>query len=255
MEHQPSTLSNQPRPSKRFVIVSWALVAAWAFLIFFMSSNTGTGLNTGLGIFSSIYRAMQAVQEQLLGPGVDALSSIAHFCEYTMFGALLANALRCHMPLRRACLIAIACASLYGVSDEVHQLFVPERMCDRWIGWWILRAARWVPGSRTRCCEKEMPALSKSARVAPQRRGACFPMGDFVADVLTLCFASRKLGVVARESASFVTTDSRTSAVPSSILLSSGRPMLTMSARRVFVMLLYERMRLTFSPSTGENLL
>ena len=113
MEHQPSTLSNQPRPSKRFVIVSWALVAAWAFLI-----------------FSSIYRAMQAVQEQLLGPGVDALSSIAHFCEYTMFGALLANALRCHMPLRRACLIAIACASLYGVSDEVHQLFVPERMCD-----------------------------------------------------------------------------------------------------------------------------
>ena len=132
MEHQPSTLSNQPRPSKRFVIVSWALVAAWAFLIFFMSSNTGTGLNTGLGIFSSIYRAMQAVQEQLLGPGVDALSSIAHFCEYTMFGALLANALRCHMPLRRACLIAIACASLYGVSDG----------------------------------------------------GACFPMGDFVADVL-----------------------------------------------------------------------
>ena len=117
MEHQPSTLSNQPRPSKRFVVVSWALVAAWAFLVFFMSSNTGTGLNTGLGIFSSIYRAMQAVQEQLLGPGVDALSSIAHFCEYTMFGALLANALRCHMPLRRACLIAIACASLYGVSD------------------------------------------------------------------------------------------------------------------------------------------
>ena len=179
MEHQPSTLSNQPRPSKRFVIVSWALVAAWAFLIFFMSSNTGTGLNTGLGIFSSIYRAMQAVQEQLLGPGVDALSSIAHFCEYTMFGALLANALRCHMPLRRACLIAIACASLYGVSDEVHQLFVPERMCDP-VDWrWILRAARWVPGSRTRCCEKEMPALSKSARVAPQRRGSLLSDGRF----------------------------------------------------------------------------
>ena len=102
MEHQPSTLSNQPRPSKQFTVISWALVAAWACLIFFMSSNTGTGLNTGLGIFSSIYRAMQAVQEQLLGPGVDALSSIAHFCEYTMFGALLANALRCHMPLSRS---------------------------------------------------------------------------------------------------------------------------------------------------------
>lgn len=118
------------RPSMRFIVVSWALVVVWAGFIFFMSSNTSTGLNTGLGIFSSIYQAMQAVQAQVLGPDVDVLSSIAHFCEYTAFGALLANALRCHMPLRRACVVAIACASLYGVSDEIHQLFVPERMCD-----------------------------------------------------------------------------------------------------------------------------
>ena len=58
------------------------------------------------------------------------LSSIAHFCEYTVFGALLANALRCHMPLGRACVLAIVCGSLYGVTDEFHQLFVPGRMCD-----------------------------------------------------------------------------------------------------------------------------
>lgn len=113
-----------------FVALSWAFVVAWAGLIFFMSSNTSTGLNEGLGFFSSIYQALKGVQAQLLGPDADVLSSIAHFCEYTVFGALLANALRCHLPLRRACLIAIACASLYGVSDEIHQLFVPERMCD-----------------------------------------------------------------------------------------------------------------------------
>lgn len=113
-----------------FVILSWAFVAVWAGFIFFMSSNTSTGLNEGLGFFSSIYQAMKELQVQLLGPGVDALSSIAHFCEYTVLGALLANALRSHLPLGRACLVAIACASLYGVSDEIHQLFVPERMCD-----------------------------------------------------------------------------------------------------------------------------
>lgn len=118
------------KQSTRFVVVSWVAVAAWACFIFFMSSNTSTGLNEGLGIFSSIYRAMQDVQASILGPDADVLSSIAHFCEYTVFGALLANALRCHMPLRRACLVAIACASLYGVSDEFHQLFVPGRMCD-----------------------------------------------------------------------------------------------------------------------------
>ena len=109
------TMSKQ---STRFVAVSWVAVAVWACFIFFMSSNTSTGLNEGLGIFSSIYRAMQDVQASILGPDADVLSSIAHFCEYTVFGALLANALRCHMPLRRACLVAIACASLYG------------RMCD-----------------------------------------------------------------------------------------------------------------------------
>lgn len=118
------------KQSTRFVAVSWVAVAVWACFIFFMSSNTSTGLNEGLGIFSSIYRAMQDVQASILGPDADVLSSIAHFCEYTVFGAILANALRCHMPLRRACLVAIACASLYGVSDEFHQLFVPDRMCD-----------------------------------------------------------------------------------------------------------------------------
>ena len=118
------------KQSTRFVAVSWVAVAVWACFIFFMSSNTSTGLNEGLGIFSSIYRAMQDVQASILGPDADVLSSIAHFCEYTVFGAILASALRCHMPLRRACLVAIACASLYGVSDEFHQLFVPDRMCD-----------------------------------------------------------------------------------------------------------------------------
>ena len=82
------------KQSTRFVAVSWVAVAVWACFIFFMSSNTSTGLNEGLGIFSSIYRAMQDVQASILGPDADVLSSIAHFCEYTVFGALLANALR-----------------------------------------------------------------------------------------------------------------------------------------------------------------
>lgn len=118
------------RKTTTFVVVSWALVALCAGFIFFMSSNTDTGLNDGLGLFSRIFQDLKALQAQLLGPEVDVVSSIAHFCEYTVLGALLANALRCHMPLRRACLVAVACASLYGASDEFHQLFVPGRMCD-----------------------------------------------------------------------------------------------------------------------------
>ena len=116
--------------SPRFIAVSWVLVALWAAFIFFMSANTGSGLSNDLGFFSGIYRALKDMQTQLLGPDADAINSIAHFCEYAVFGALLANALRNHMPLRRACFIALACASAYGVTDEIHQLFVPERLCD-----------------------------------------------------------------------------------------------------------------------------
>ncbi|BAK45876.1 VanZ family protein [Eggerthella sp. YY7918] len=126
---QAKDISSRKQP-RVFVVVSWALVVVWAGFIFFMSSNTGTGLNEGLGVFSGIYRALQGMQERLLGPDADVISSVAHFCEYTVFGLVLANALRHHMTLRRACLIAFVCASLYGVTDEIHQLFVPDRMCD-----------------------------------------------------------------------------------------------------------------------------
>lgn len=118
------------RRSTRYTAVSWVLVAVWAGFIFFMSSNTSTGLNDGLGAFSRMYQVLKGIQTALLGPGADALSSIAHFCEYAVLGALLANALHCHMPPRHALVLAIVCASLYGVSDEIHQLFVPTRMCD-----------------------------------------------------------------------------------------------------------------------------
>ena len=119
------------RASRLRVCVSWLLVAAWAGFIFFMSSNTGDDLHTGLGIASRVYEALCAVQEGLFGAGVDLVSPTAHFLEYAVFGALLFGALCCHLPSGRAALLAAAaCASLYGVTDEFHQLFVEGRMCD-----------------------------------------------------------------------------------------------------------------------------
>lgn len=117
-------------------IISWGLVVAWAAFIFFMSSNTNTGLNEGLGLFSRLYQGMKDLQLHLLGPDVDALSSVAHFCEYAVLGMLLMQALRLHMPTRRAFLVAVVCASLYGATDEVHQLFVSGRMSDP-VDWMI----------------------------------------------------------------------------------------------------------------------
>lgn len=40
------------------------------------------------------------------------------------------------MPFKKALVCAILCASFYGVSDEIHQYFVPSRSCDP-VDWMI----------------------------------------------------------------------------------------------------------------------
>ena len=100
-----------------------------AGIIFWMSANTGSSINQGLGIISALKAFLSSIAFSLTGHEVD-VSPIGHFVEYFIFGVLLLNALRSHMPLSRAVLLAIIIGSAYGITDEFHQLFVPERSCD-----------------------------------------------------------------------------------------------------------------------------
>ena len=57
----------------------------------------------------------------------------AHFAAYAALGAALIRALaggRSAAMTPRRVLLAIALATLYGLSDEIHQSFVPERTPD-----------------------------------------------------------------------------------------------------------------------------
>ncbi len=119
-------------PSRtRFAAFSWAAVVLMAALIFWMSANSGESVNHGLGVISAIKEALAAGAFALFGHEVD-VSPVGHFTEYLIFGALLFNALRLNLGARRALTfaIAVALASAYGVSDEWHQSFVPDRSCD-----------------------------------------------------------------------------------------------------------------------------
>jgi VanZ family protein len=81
----------------------WLPVVAWTGLIFALSSIPDLG--TGLG-------------------GWDlALRKIAHAAEYAVLGALLVRA-------TGKAGLAFALATIYAVSDEVHQAFVPGRMAS-----------------------------------------------------------------------------------------------------------------------------
>lgn len=108
-------------------VASWLLVAVWAALIFMMSAQQSTGISSGFtGEIKQYAEAVLAV----FGLAPDWFNTICHFIEYLILGLLLANALNCRLTLKKALLLAVLLASLYGASDEIHQYFVPTRVCD-----------------------------------------------------------------------------------------------------------------------------
>lgn len=70
--------------------------------------------------FSSMSKPPQPI-------GAYDLSVLAHFLEYAILGLLLSAAFGIG---KKNILLVILAASLYGVSDELHQLFVPGRVAS-----------------------------------------------------------------------------------------------------------------------------
>jgi VanZ family protein len=98
----PHTPSDPPRSLAR--ALAWAAVIAWMGVIFWGSSQPGSAV-----------------------PG--RFSVIGHLVEYAVLGILVAIALAPGRP-RTIALWAIAAASVYGITDELHQLLVPGRTAD-----------------------------------------------------------------------------------------------------------------------------
>lgn len=110
---------------------AWVLVAAWCAFIFFASAHTGADLDAGDDLLSRIRLALDAWQTAAFGPDADVISTAAHFLEYLVLGVFLFLALSRHLERRRTALaVAIVLASIYGITDEFHQLFVEGRVCD-----------------------------------------------------------------------------------------------------------------------------
>lgn len=138
--------SNRPRLSRHAcALLSWAAVAIMLAFIFCMSAKTGNDLDNHSGIISIVKNFLVAGATALFGREVD-VSPVGHFTEYLLLGAALANALR-FTPWtifeRNATahpagmlgdfpspLVALILSSLYGISDEFHQIFTPGRSCD-----------------------------------------------------------------------------------------------------------------------------
>ncbi len=104
MRHDPSRLRTDLAAARR--LLRWTPAAMWATVIFKLSSIPGSEL-----------------------PPSD-YTAAAHFAVYAILGTLVYMAVRPNRTTAVAVCLAIVLSSAYGVSDEVHQAFVPGRTPD-----------------------------------------------------------------------------------------------------------------------------
>jgi VanZ family protein len=97
----------RPIMNSRNRVGLWLLVVVWMAVIFALSSQSQLPTPAGLSD--------------------DVRSVIGHLCVYGVLAGLLWMALPRGWPASRRIAVAFAGAMLFGVTDEWHQSFVPNR--------------------------------------------------------------------------------------------------------------------------------
>ena len=107
---------------KIHIIISWVLVVICMGIIFFLSAQNGEESSDLSGSF---------VMALLKGLGIvideGILRSIAHCLEFMGLSVLIFNAVYVTWFLKITPIIAFLGTVLYAITDEIHQIFVPER--------------------------------------------------------------------------------------------------------------------------------
>ena len=94
-------------------VSAWLVVVGYASVIFYLSSQSDP-LRLPFPVF----------------PGLD---KIVHACEFGLLSLLLYWAIGClfqEFSMRERGIASVAISFLYGISDEIHQTFVPMRHGD-----------------------------------------------------------------------------------------------------------------------------
>jgi hypothetical protein len=91
-----------------------------------------TGRTRALWVAALLWMGVIFALSSLPGGSMPAgdYGSLGHFTVYAVLGALYFLAVRDQRGSWMAVVIAVAMASVYGVTDEFHQSFVPGRMPD-----------------------------------------------------------------------------------------------------------------------------
>jgi VanZ family protein len=78
-------------------------------------------------IYMAIIFGLSSIPGDDTPPMFPFADKIAHVIEYMILGILLKNALN---KYQYKYILAICIGSVYGITNEIHQLYVPGRECD-----------------------------------------------------------------------------------------------------------------------------
>ena len=120
------------RKQKTITILNYVIVCGWALVIFTLSHQPATVSSGQSGVIvGHLQQAMPGVSTALL---TFLVRKSAHIIAYFILGILMYRALRITIRrwrTRTVASFALLSCSLYAVTDEIHQLFVPGRSGER----------------------------------------------------------------------------------------------------------------------------
>ncbi len=107
---------------KVYIIISWILVIACMVVIFCLSAQNGEESSDLSGSFVDIIL-------EWLNLDIDegALRACAHGLEFMGLCVLIFNAVYVTWEHNLTFIISFVCTVCYAITDEIHQIFVPER--------------------------------------------------------------------------------------------------------------------------------
>lgn len=129
-----SPIPGARRPARSaFFLRYWLPVLLWCAVIFGFSSDAGSSRRTSRIIGPVLRWLVPGISEEVVYKIQFGVRKAAHVTEYAALALLVWRALR--RPVRgdqrpwlwREAWLALACAALFAVSDEIHQAFVPGR--------------------------------------------------------------------------------------------------------------------------------
>ena len=115
---------NYSKGRKIYISLSATALIAVLITIFFLSAQNGEESSSTSGFFTKLIEAVigQPANESII-------RTLAHFCEFAGLGFLMSNFIfSLKDKLKPILSILLSCA--YAITDEIHQIFVPDRACQ-----------------------------------------------------------------------------------------------------------------------------